>query len=174
MSILPEWITGNIRRMAQTFIERGARAGLEPFRIIETLRSEGLTYRTADMYRDIRYWRELAERGSPMKYITRSAVPSMRWYMENPKALGARFMTRVRIDLVNTITGETKSRFPWVYHTHMEAGVETPDTALTKTRAEIEEAAVRAVMSPEGTRPESEEWQVVRTMPMYGFYNPYW
>jgi len=174
MGILPEWITGNVRRLAQTFIEQGARAGLEPFQIIETLRREGFTYRTADMYRDIRYWKEVVERGSPMKYIRRSAVPSERWYMTNPSALGARYITRVRVDLVNRITGERKARFPWVRHTHMEAGVEVPDTALTKTRAEIEESAVRAVTSPDYAGSETEEWEVERVIPLYGYYNPYW
>ena len=174
MSILPEWVTGAIRRTAQTFIEYGLRRGLSGREITDILRSAGLGYRTSEIYRDIRWWRELIESGSPMKYISRRAVPSMRWYMESPHALGARYMTRVRVDLVNKLTGETKSRYPWVKHTHMEAGVEVPDTALTKTRAEIEEAAIRAVKSPEGTRPESEEWEVVGARPLYGLYNPYW
>jgi len=174
MSILPEWVTGAIRRTAQTFIEHGVRAGLSGRQITEVLRSAGLGYRTSEIYRDIRGWRELIESGSPMKYIARSAIPSARWYMESPFALGARYMTRVRVDLVNKLTGEVKSRYPWVYHTHMEAGVEVPDTALTKTRAEIEEAAIRGVTSPEGTRPESEEWEVVGARPLYGLYNPFW
>ena len=138
------------------------------------LRSAGLGYRSSEVFRDIRYWREMIEKGSPMKYITRTAVPSPRWYVESKFALGARYMTRVRVDLVNRLTGETKSRYPWVYHTHMEAGVEVADTALTKTRAEIEESAIRAVTSPEGYQPESEEWEVVGARPLYGLHNPFW
>jgi len=174
MSILPEWVTGAIRRTAQTFIEHGVRSGLSGRQITEVLRSAGLGYRTSEIYRDIRWWRELIESGSPMKYIARSAIPSTRWYMESPFALGARFMTRVRVDLVNKLTGEVKSRYPWVYHTHMEAGVEVPDTALTKTRAEIEEAAIGAVKGPEATAAEPEEYEVVRAVPLYGLHNPWW
>jgi len=138
------------------------------------LRASNLGYRTSEVYRDIRWWKEMIERGSRMKYMPRSAIPSREWYMPSKYALGARWMTRVRVDLRNVLTGEEKARFPWVAHTHMEAGVEVPDTELTKTRAEIEEAAVKSVTSPEGSRPLSEEWEVVGVRPLYGLYNPYW
>jgi len=174
MKILPPWVVTEVRRTAQTFIEYGLRKGLSGRQIERMLREANMGYRSSEIFRDIRWWKELIEKGSRMKYMPRWGVPSRAWYMESPFALGARFMTRVRVDLYNPLTGQEKSRFPWVAHTHMEAGVEVPDTELTKTRAEIEEAAIRSVTSPEGTRPESEEWEVVGVRPLYGLYNPYW
>ena len=174
MKILPPWVTGSKRRSAQTFIEWALRGGHSGNWIVRALRASNLGYRTSEIYRDIRYWKEMIERGSRMKYMPRFAVPSAEWYMPSKYALGARWMTRVRVDLRNVLTGEEKARYPWVAHTHMEAGVEVPDTALTKTRAEIEEAAIRAVKESGYPRAESEEWEVVGVRPLYGLYNPYW
>jgi len=94
--------------------------------------------------------------------------------LRTDRIFGARFATRYRIGLRSVITGGMKYRYPWVLHTHYEAGVEVPDTELTKTRRELDEAAVGAVKGPAATAAESEQYEVVEVTPLYGLYNPWY
>ena len=114
------------------------------------------------------------QRGTGLSELLPHETPSLSQYLRTSKLFGAKFATRYRVGLRSVITGGMKYRYPWVMHTHYEAGVEVPDTALTKTRQELDEAAFGAVKGPAATAAESEQYEVVEVTPLYGLHNPWY
>lgn len=156
MAVLPPWITGPTRRIAQAFIEAGIRRGLSGREILQTLRRSGLGYRTQEFYRDYRWWREVIEKGSGMKYLPRDRTIPSHWYLETIADWGSRFATRYELRWRHPETGEETTSDIWIHH----------DVPLS--RAELEEALLPATLEASPPRPEKEGYELVSAVPKYG------
>ena len=155
-SILPPWIRGATRRLAQSFIEAGVRRGYSGAQIIRQLREAGLSYRRQEMYRDIRWWRDVVDRGSGMKYLRRDITIPEHWYLETPADWGARYATRYELRWRHPETGEETTSDIWVHH----------DIPLS--RAEIEEDLLPDVLAGSPPKPEEQGFELVSAVPKYG------
>lgn len=168
MPMFPVWAVSPTRVMAQSFILSGVRRGLSANRIQQALQLKGLGFRRADTLKDVRYWSEAMERGAKIKYTWRPEAPSSDLYMETRWRMGARYETEVRVRYTDRITGEKHEEFVTVKHEHLEDGVSKPDLTQSKTRAEIEEAAIDTIPGYRG----GEDAKDIEVTIMMGFYNP--
>lgn len=156
MPILPPWIEEPARKLAQSFIESGLRRGLSGRDILEALREAGLGYRTQEFYRDVRWWQNIIESGSPMKYIAKELKIPTHWYLPTPADWGARYVTRYLIEVFNRLTGETETRPVWVKH----------DEPLS--RRELEEIIEESQGPPGVEKYFPEPFEVRPLYPLYG------
>jgi len=160
MPILPPWITEPTRKLAQSFIESGLRRGLSGAEILRALREAGLGYRTVEFYRDVRYWRDIIEHGSPMKYIAKTLKIPEHWYLQTSADWGAKYVTRYLIRVFDPETGRTTERPVWVKH----------DEPLS--RRELEEI-IEEQHGPPGAKMYFPPTQTVEPLyPLYGLTNP--
>jgi len=138
------------------FLIKGLQEGKSGLQILKELRELGLGYRTQDFYNDLRIVKGEILKWETMKFVKRDAVISESLYTPSERAKTP-FVTKVRVEIENVLTGERKEIYVSVTH----------DTPLK--RRDIEEMAKYMISV---NIPEYEKWDVWRyrvVTPVAGF-----
>lgn len=95
---------------------RGVKEGLSGTEIMRILREQGLGYRLADFYNDLRLIKGETLKHETMKYVRRDYIISERLYTPSPHTGKFKFITNYRIDYIDLITGEKGTMYTSIGH----------------------------------------------------------
>ena len=165
----PSWRVMSVpRRLAQTWIPRMIQFGYSANRGLKALKEHMIGYRRTTFLSDWREWQKAITNSKAIRYTANDRKISLSRYIHAAWRKKGVIETIMRVDAVDPLTGQLGSKYVTITHTHLEHGMEVPDTEQVYTAGDLKDMALSRFTG----YGEFTDWEVKSIVPEMGYFNP--